>query len=189
MQLLIDEQLMRCLSHTSLTKQQPTYKQDPLHCRLHQHVHHQKHSEIYFIKRLQVEPLTSHKGKMYSGIHCHNTMKRMPSQRWSFMLEMMSNTSMKLPIVSSTLQRGLILFKKPRLKEESMRAAPKTLVSITIELGTNSTAGAHASQNFLLIVHAITYANMKGSKSIPLAAYRAWFLRFVILSHLQDSMW
>ena len=46
-------------------------------------------------------------------------------------------------------------------------------ISIIVEFGTHSlTAGAHAVQTFLLAVHAITYANMKGSKSIPLAVYR-----------------
>lgn len=74
---------------------------------------------------------------------------------------------------ASTLQRGPFLFKQLKLKKESRRVAPKGSVSITVESSTHSlTAGAHAGQNFLLIMHAITYANMKGSKSIPLAAYR-----------------
>lgn len=75
----------------------------------------------------------------------------------------MSNTLMMLPAVVSTLQRGLILFKQPRLKEESRRAAPKALVSIIVESGTHSlTVRAHASQTFLLVAHAITYEKYQG---------------------------
>jgi len=68
------------------------------------------------------------------------------------MLGMMSNTSKMLPTVVSTLQRGLMLFKQPRLEEESRRAAPKASAAIIVEFGTHSlTAGAYAGQTSRLI--------------------------------------